>query len=211
MGSEVGPWLWLCLFGLTPGCFCGSVTGCSCQGSEPRASRLCVWQSTLLTKQSPSPDFFLKDSAKSGKETREGWTREATETGQKSVPGTWEQALTAGGAGLGGQLILAFLFFFLTATPEELCRDCSLPPHTMFLSYRDSEEKSLEVWRILTDPSLLSLLSLPLTATLKSSFDPHHRSQPSYDRPSFLPPGPGLMLRQKSIGMSLRTGYGPGA
>ncbi|XP_057617039.1 SH3 and multiple ankyrin repeat domains protein 1 isoform X4 [Chionomys nivalis] len=34
----------------------------------------------------------------------------------------------------------------------------------------------------------------------ESSFDPHHRSQPSYDRPSFLPPGPGLMLRQKSIG-----------
>uniref|UniRef100_A0A8C9A2K6 SH3 and multiple ankyrin repeat domains protein 1 n=1 Tax=Prolemur simus TaxID=1328070 RepID=A0A8C9A2K6_PROSS len=36
----------------------------------------------------------------------------------------------------------------------------------------------------------------------ESSFDPHHRSQPSYERPSFLPPGPGLMLRQKSIGMS---------
>uniref|UniRef100_H0W6N7 SH3 and multiple ankyrin repeat domains protein 1 n=1 Tax=Cavia porcellus TaxID=10141 RepID=H0W6N7_CAVPO len=34
----------------------------------------------------------------------------------------------------------------------------------------------------------------------ESSFDPHHRSQPSYERPSFLPPGPGLMLRQKSIG-----------
>ncbi|XP_027297776.1 SH3 and multiple ankyrin repeat domains protein 1 isoform X1 [Cricetulus griseus] len=34
----------------------------------------------------------------------------------------------------------------------------------------------------------------------ESNFDPHHRSQPSYDRPSFLPPGPGLMLRQKSIG-----------
>nr|XP_040134936.1 SH3 and multiple ankyrin repeat domains protein 1 [Ictidomys tridecemlineatus] len=38
------------------------------------------------------------------------------------------------------------------------------------------------------------------TAAPKSSFDPHHRSQPSYERPSFLPPGPGLMLRQKSIG-----------
>ncbi|KAB1274486.1 SH3 and multiple ankyrin repeat domains protein 1 [Camelus dromedarius] len=36
----------------------------------------------------------------------------------------------------------------------------------------------------------------------ESSFDPHHRSQPSYERPSYLPPGPGLMLRQKSIGMS---------
>ncbi|XP_073081471.1 SH3 and multiple ankyrin repeat domains protein 1 isoform X6 [Manis javanica] len=34
----------------------------------------------------------------------------------------------------------------------------------------------------------------------ESSFDPHHRSQPSYERPSYLPPGPGLMLRQKSIG-----------
>ncbi|XP_011801892.1 PREDICTED: SH3 and multiple ankyrin repeat domains protein 1 [Colobus angolensis palliatus] len=34
----------------------------------------------------------------------------------------------------------------------------------------------------------------------ESSFDPHHRAQPSYERPSFLPPGPGLMLRQKSIG-----------
>ncbi|XP_015447041.1 SH3 and multiple ankyrin repeat domains protein 1 [Pteropus alecto] len=33
----------------------------------------------------------------------------------------------------------------------------------------------------------------------ESSFDPHHRSQPSYERPSYLPPGPGLMLRQKSI------------
>uniref|UniRef100_A0A2K6SD02 SH3 and multiple ankyrin repeat domains protein 1 n=1 Tax=Saimiri boliviensis boliviensis TaxID=39432 RepID=A0A2K6SD02_SAIBB len=33
----------------------------------------------------------------------------------------------------------------------------------------------------------------------ESSFDPHHRSQPSYERPSFLPPVPGLMLRQKSI------------
>uniref|UniRef100_A0A4X2JWE0 SH3 and multiple ankyrin repeat domains protein 1 n=1 Tax=Vombatus ursinus TaxID=29139 RepID=A0A4X2JWE0_VOMUR len=36
----------------------------------------------------------------------------------------------------------------------------------------------------------------------ESSFDPHHRSQPSYERPSYLPPGPGLMLRQKSIGKS---------
>ncbi|XP_070306530.1 SH3 and multiple ankyrin repeat domains protein 1 isoform X3 [Odocoileus virginianus] len=36
--------------------------------------------------------------------------------------------------------------------------------------------------------------------TTESSFDPHHRSQPSYERPSYLPPGPGLMLRQKSIG-----------
>nr|XP_019597012.1 PREDICTED: SH3 and multiple ankyrin repeat domains protein 1 [Rhinolophus sinicus] len=34
----------------------------------------------------------------------------------------------------------------------------------------------------------------------ESSFDPHHRSQPSYERPSYLPPGPGFMLRQKSIG-----------
>ncbi|XP_072472073.1 SH3 and multiple ankyrin repeat domains protein 1 isoform X1 [Notamacropus eugenii] len=34
----------------------------------------------------------------------------------------------------------------------------------------------------------------------ESSFDPHHRSQPSYERPSYLPAGPGLMLRQKSIG-----------
>ncbi|XP_075393348.1 SH3 and multiple ankyrin repeat domains protein 1 [Tenrec ecaudatus] len=34
----------------------------------------------------------------------------------------------------------------------------------------------------------------------ESTFDPHHRSQPSYERPSYLPPGPGLMLRQKSIG-----------
>ncbi|XP_023988144.1 SH3 and multiple ankyrin repeat domains protein 1 [Physeter macrocephalus] len=34
----------------------------------------------------------------------------------------------------------------------------------------------------------------------ESSFEPHHRSQPSYERPSYLPPGPGLMLRQKSIG-----------
>ncbi|XP_006897408.1 PREDICTED: SH3 and multiple ankyrin repeat domains protein 1 [Elephantulus edwardii] len=34
----------------------------------------------------------------------------------------------------------------------------------------------------------------------ESNFDPHHRSQPSYERPSYLPPGPGLMLRQKSIG-----------
>ncbi|XP_019065636.1 SH3 and multiple ankyrin repeat domains protein 1 isoform X4 [Fukomys damarensis] len=40
----------------------------------------------------------------------------------------------------------------------------------------------------------------------ESSFDPHHRSQPSYERPSFLPPGPGLMLRQKSIGRSSRAG-----
>ncbi|XP_027716697.1 SH3 and multiple ankyrin repeat domains protein 1 [Vombatus ursinus] len=35
----------------------------------------------------------------------------------------------------------------------------------------------------------------------ESSFDPHHRSQPSYERPSYLPPGPGLMLRQKSIAL----------
>ncbi|XP_049642948.1 SH3 and multiple ankyrin repeat domains protein 1 isoform X2 [Suncus etruscus] len=34
----------------------------------------------------------------------------------------------------------------------------------------------------------------------ESNFDPHHRSQPSYERPPYLPPGPGLMLRQKSIG-----------
>ena len=54
----------------------------------------------------------------------------------------------------------------------------------------------------LTDFSLLSFLSPPLTGNPKSSFDPHHRSQPSYERPSYLPPGPGLMLRQKSIGMS---------
>lgn len=54
----------------------------------------------------------------------------------------------------------------------------------------------------LTDLSLLSFLSPPLTTNPKSSFDPHHRSQPSYERPSYLPPGPGLMLRQKSIGMS---------
>lgn len=49
--------------------------------------------------------------------------------------------------------------------------------------------------------SAIFSLSSP-TATPKSSFDPHHRSQPSYERPSYLPPGPGLMLRQKSIGMS---------
>lgn len=54
----------------------------------------------------------------------------------------------------------------------------------------------------LTDLPLLSFLSPPLTTNPKSSFDPHHRSQPSYERPSYLPPGPGLMLRQKSIGMS---------
>uniref|UniRef100_A0A4X2JWC2 SH3 and multiple ankyrin repeat domains protein 1 n=1 Tax=Vombatus ursinus TaxID=29139 RepID=A0A4X2JWC2_VOMUR len=40
----------------------------------------------------------------------------------------------------------------------------------------------------------------------ESSFDPHHRSQPSYERPSYLPPGPGLMLRQKSIG---KSAWGP--
>ncbi|MXQ93042.1 hypothetical protein E5288_WYG017544 [Bos mutus] len=52
----------------------------------------------------------------------------------------------------------------------------------------------------LPDLPLLSFLSPPLTTNPKSSFDPHHRSQPSYERPSYLPPGPGLMLRQKSIG-----------
>lgn len=55
-------------------------------------------------------------------------------------------------------------------------------------------------------PSVMSPLSAP-----KSSFDPHHRSQPSYERPSFLPPGPGLMLRQKSIGRSQRQRWRGGA
>ncbi|EHB05696.1 SH3 and multiple ankyrin repeat domains protein 1 [Heterocephalus glaber] len=45
----------------------------------------------------------------------------------------------------------------------------------------------------------------------ESSFDPHHRSQPSYERPSFLPPGPGLMLRQKSIAHDSLEAPRPGA
>ena len=110
---------------------------------------------------------------------------------------------------------LPFLSLFL---PPRCCRqdsDTFLFPripfhflHTPFLSCRGWRREGGWLWgesmdfHALTDLPSLSVLSPPLTANPKSSFDPHHRSQPSYERPSYLPPGPGLMLRQKSIGMS---------
>uniref|UniRef100_A0A8C3SGF8 SAM domain-containing protein n=1 Tax=Chelydra serpentina TaxID=8475 RepID=A0A8C3SGF8_CHESE len=49
--------------------------------------------------------------------------------------------------------------------------------------------------------------------SLQSNFEPHRMGQPSYERPSYLPPGApqGLMLRQKSIGEVGWEGSGAGA
>jgi hypothetical protein len=51
----------------------------------------------------------------------------AATTGQKSVNGTWVQATTAGGTCFSGTARLpAFLFFLLTASPENSPRTCFL-------------------------------------------------------------------------------------
>lgn len=109
-----------------------------------------------------------------------------------------------------GCLRIGFLFLSFSTPPK--FGHLSLPSESPFASSMPLILPS-EAWRRLrlcgkamnlhtqTDLSLLSFF-FSLTATPKSSFDPHHRSQPSYERPSYLPPGPGLMLRQKSIGMS---------
>lgn len=109
-----------------------------------------------------------------------------------------------------GGLRVCFLFLSFSALPQlrnpSLCQNSLSPPPRLSAPLQRLGEgmgASCVVKPGVLARRLIFLccLSSP-TAAPKSSFDPHHRSQPSYERPSYLPPGPGLMLRQKSIGMS---------